>query len=88
MIGFYPVCPGSSQYILGSPSFDRTTIALENGNMFCVEALGLTDEAVYIQSAELNGNPYHKYYITHNDIMEGGKLTLVMGNIPNKNWPE
>lgn len=84
MMGFYPVCPGSSQYILGSPSFEKTTITLEKGKQFCIEAIGLTDEAIYIQSIELNGKPYHNYYITHDDIMKGGKLTLIMGDTPQR----
>lgn len=88
MMGFYPVCPGSNQYILGSPSFEKTTISLNNNNSFQIEARNLSDNNIYIQKAELNGKPYNEYYISHSDIIKGGKLVLEMGNTPNKEWPK
>ena len=86
MIGFYPVCPGMPCYVLGSPSFEKTTLTLENGKQFIIEAHGVSDKNIYIQSATLNGRPYDKSYILHNDIMAGGTLAFVMGNCPNKEW--
>lgn len=86
MIGFYPVCPGMPYYVIGSPGFEESIISLDNGKKFIVEAKGYSEENIYIQSATLNGKPYDKNYILHQDIMNGGKLSFVMGNTPNKEW--
>ncbi|MDR2231590.1 MAG: glycoside hydrolase family 92 protein, partial [Tannerella sp.] len=84
MMGFYPVCPGSSAYVIGSPSFEEITISLDNGNQFKIKAEGYSEDNIYIQSATFNGKPYDKGYILHDDIMNGGTLSFVMGNSPNK----
>jgi predicted alpha-1,2-mannosidase len=84
-LGFYSVCPGTDQYVIGSPVFGKATITLENGKKFIVEALNNSKENVYIQSATLNGKPYSRNYITHEDIMNGGTLVLQMGDQPAKN---
>lgn len=81
--GFYSVCPGTDQYVIGSPLFPKMTISLENGRSFIVEAENNSPENVYIQSATLNGVPYEHNFITHNAIMNGGTLHLVMGSKPN-----
>lgn len=86
MTGFYPVCPSMPYYVLGSPGFEEITITLDNGKKFTIEANGYSEENIYIQSATLNGMPYDKSYIMHQDIMNGGKLSFVMGNAPNKTW--
>jgi len=83
-MGFYPVCPGSDQYSIGSPCLNKVTIYLENRKIFSIQALELTKENVYIQSIQLNGNSYNKKYITHNDLINGGMLVLQMGPKPNK----
>lgn len=85
-MGFYPVCPGSPYYALGSPTFPFLCIRLENGKSFTMEAINASEENIYIQSAELNGKPYTQNYIHHEDIMSGGQLRFVMGNKPNKSW--
>lgn len=85
-MGFYPVCPGSDHYALGSPLFDKTSIQLENGKTFTIQTDGSSAENIYIQSAKLNGVPYTKSYIKYEDIAEGGLLEIIMGNAPNKNW--
>ena len=59
-LSFYSVCPGTDQYVIGSPVFNRTTITLENGKKFIVEAKGNSGENVYIQTASLNGKPYNQ----------------------------
>jgi predicted alpha-1,2-mannosidase len=84
MMGFYPVCPGSLDYVIGSPSFDRCTISLENGKKFTIESPGASEGRIYIQSATLNGEPYDKAWISHADIMNGGRLVLEMGPQPKK----
>lgn len=85
-LGFYPVCPGSPYYIIGSPAFEEAKIQLENKKTFTVRALGVSEKNCYIQSARLNGKPYEKTYLTYKQIMEGGVLTFVMGDKPNKKW--
>ena len=83
-MGFYPVCPGSDQYILGSPNAKSITLNLENGNTFKISAPKMDDKNVYIQSVWLDGKPYNKAYITHADIMKGGELRFEMSSKPNK----
>ena len=85
-IGFYPVTPGSNVYVLGTPTFEETTINMANGKKFVLKANGVSDENIYIQSATLNGAPYTKSYIMHSDIVDGSVLVLEMGSEPNKAW--
>ncbi|MDC1237434.1 GH92 family glycosyl hydrolase [Polaribacter sp.] len=81
-LGFYPVTPGSNQYIIGSPLFDKATINLENGKSFTVEAIDNSSENKYIKSATLNGENYEFSFINHKDIMKGGSLVFKMTNQP------
>jgi predicted alpha-1,2-mannosidase len=85
-MGFYPVCPGSSYYILASPSFDKVTIQLEDGKSFVIKAQNASADNVYVQSVLFNGVPYSKNYLLHSDIAAGGELEFVMGNEPNLEW--
>ncbi len=85
-LGFYPVNPASQTYIIGSPFFKQSSIQLESGKTFTVVANGVSDENIYIQSAKLNGKEYTKSYITHQQLMAGGKLEFEMGSTPNKSW--
>lgn len=78
-IGFYPVCPGSNEYVIGSPSVDKATLNLENGKQFIVKATNLNEKNIYIQRILLNGKPLSGYILKHEDIMNGGMLELVMG---------
>ncbi|MFB6455439.1 GH92 family glycosyl hydrolase [Chitinophaga sp. Hz27] len=78
-LGFYPMCPGSDQYELGSPAVDKATLQLENGKTFVVEAKNQSDKNVYVQQVLLNGKPWKQLTISHADIMNGGTLTFVMG---------
>lgn len=86
MMGFYPVTPGSPTYNIGSPLFEHVKVHLGNGKYFEVEARNCSAENKYIQSATLNGKEWNKAWFGHEDIMQGGKLALVMGNKPNKEW--
>ena len=83
-LGIYSVCPGTDQYVLGSPVFRKATITMEDGRKFVIEADGNSQQNVYIQSATLNGKPLDKNYITYKDIADGGVMRLVMGPEPNK----
>jgi len=85
-MGIYSVTPGMDYYVIGSPSFDKITLNLENGNTFVIEAKKNSAENVYIQSSQLNGKTNTKTYLTNNDIMKGGKIVFEMGNQPNKDW--
>lgn len=81
-LGFYSVCPGTDQYVIGSPVFEKATITLENGNRFVIEAKNNNRSNVYIQSAALNGKQYTRNWLTHADIVNGGLLQLVMNDRP------
>jgi predicted alpha-1,2-mannosidase len=81
-LGIYSVCPGTDQYVIGSPLFKKVTLTLENGNKFVIEASNNNKENVYIRSAMLNGKPYTHNWITYADIMNGGSLHFEMGNAP------
>ena len=86
MIGFYPVTPGLPMYVIGSPTFQDVTINLENGKTFRVKCENYSPDHKYIQSAKLNGKTWTKSWFTHEDLMAGGVLELVMGKHPNKEW--
>ncbi len=82
-LGIYSVCPGTDEYVIGSPVFEKATITLENGNKFVIEAKNNNKENIYIQSATLNGVPLEKNYITYSDIINGGEMKFEMSNEPN-----
>lgn len=85
-MGFYPVTPGTTQYIMGSPWFDKVTIHLENGKDFVIEAKNQSKANVYVQHVHLNDQDYSKTYIDHRDIIKGGTLYLEMSDQPNLDW--
>lgn len=85
-LGFYPVTPGSTDYAIGSPRFERATLHLDGGRRFEVEARGLSDTNMYIQSARLNGRLYWHSYLRHADLVAGGRLVFEMGPAPNEAW--
>ena len=82
-LGFYPVCPGSDQYILGAPLFKKATIHLENGNDVVINAPENSDKNIYIDALKLNGQNYTKNYYTHGDLMNGAKIDVKMSATPN-----
>lgn len=84
-MGFYSVCPGTNQYVIGSPLFKNTTITLENGKKFRIIAKNNDDKHVYIAKATLNGKTLSKNYLTNQQIMQGGTLVLEMSANPDKN---
>ena len=84
-MGFYPVCPGTNQYVLGAPYLPYMEIHLENGRTFTIEAPGVDDERRYVKSVKLNGENYSKGYITIEQILSGGRLFFEMSATPNKN---
>lgn len=83
-LGIYSVCPGTDEYVLGSPKFRKATITMEDGKKFVIEAKGNSKDNVYIQNATLNGKRHTRNYIHCSDIVNGGVLELQMGNQPEK----
>ncbi len=85
-LGFYPVCPASGEYAIGSPSVSKASMNLGNGKVFQVKATNLSEKNTYIKSVQLNGKPLHKAVLTHNDIIGGGEIVFEMDDVPNKKW--
>jgi predicted alpha-1,2-mannosidase len=85
-LGFYPVFPASTNYVIGSPLFNKASISVTGGKKFTVEAVNNSAQNIYVQSIQLNGKPYTKTYISHSDIINGGTLKLFMGSKPNYNF--
>jgi predicted alpha-1,2-mannosidase len=85
-LGFYPVFPANCAYVMGSPLFNKAVIQLPEGKTFVITAINNNSSNVYIQNVKLNGKPYDKTYIKHQDIMQGGELEFVMGSKPNKKY--
>ena len=85
-MGFYPVNPVSGEYEIGTPLFPEMRLNLSNGKTFTVLAPNVSRENIYIQSVTVNGQPYDKSYITHQQIMDGATVEFVMGNQPGKIW--
>ena len=85
-MGLYPFNPASATYEIGTPLFDKSTINLENGKQFIIAAKNVSDKNFYIQSVQLNGEDYNETFITHDQILAGGTLKLIMGSEPNKSW--
>jgi predicted alpha-1,2-mannosidase len=85
-LGFYPECPGSPVYEIGSPIFDRSSITMANGKVFTVLANHVSAQNKYIQSATLNNKHWSKPWFSHADIADGGTLVLEMGSHPNVTW--
>ena len=85
-MGFYPVNPVSGEYEIGTPLFPEMRLNLDNGKTFTVLAPNVSRENIYIQSVKMNGQPYDKSYITHQQIMDGATIEFVMGNQPGEIW--
>lgn len=83
-LGLYPVNPAQGVYSIGSPLFDKATVTLESGNQFIIEAIDLSEENKFIQSITLNGEKIDRIYLTHDEIVKGGKLVFNMGSLPDK----
>jgi predicted alpha-1,2-mannosidase len=85
-LGFYPVCPGSLEYIIGTPKLNKAVINVGEDKIFTIKANNLSPTNYYIQSVKLNGKMWNKSFIRHEDIMNGGELVFEMGSEPNKYW--
>ena len=87
-MGFYPVDPVSGKYEIGTPLYPEMKMHLANGKTFTILAPAVSKENIYIQSVKLDGKPYDKSYITHEQIMNGSIFEFEMGNKPGKVWYE
>ena len=84
-LGFYPVCPGTDQYVMGAPLFKKATLQMENGKTLVINAPENSDKNIYIKNMNFNGKPHTKNYVTHEDMQNGGEINIEMSDIPNKN---
>ncbi len=82
-LGFYPVAPGTTQYVLGAPLFKMATLHFENGNSLVINAPDNSEKNIYIESMTFNGKNYTKNYLDHNDLFKGGVIDYKMGDKPN-----
>ena len=85
-MGIYPVNPVSGEYEIGTPLFPEMRVNLANGKTFTVLAPNVNRENIYIQSVKVNGQPYDKSYITHQQIMDGATVEFEMGSQPGEIW--
>ncbi|HWH69061.1 MAG TPA: glycoside hydrolase family 92 protein, partial [Candidatus Sulfotelmatobacter sp.] len=85
-LGFYPVCPGDTNYLLGSPLFKRATLTLPKGKTFTLSAQHSGPQTPYINGATLNGKPFNRTYLAHDEIVNGGEMTFDMVSAPNYKW--
>lgn len=83
-LGFYPVCPGSNEYVLGAPLFKKAIVHLENGKDIHIEAPNNSSSNIYIKDMKVNGEEYTKNYLKHDALMNGAVISIEMDNTPNK----
>jgi predicted alpha-1,2-mannosidase len=83
-MGFYPVCPASDQYVLGTPLFRKTTVTFDDGKKLILNAPLSSDKNLYIQNMQYNGKLYDKNWISHSDIKKGATIDFTLGAAPNK----
>ena len=82
-LGFYPVCPGTDQYVLGAPLFKKATVHFENGKTLEIKAPQNSRTNIYIKDMKVNGAEYSKNYVTHSLLQNGGVVDCVMSDAPN-----
>ncbi|MFS2020192.1 GH92 family glycosyl hydrolase [Massilia sp. CT11-108] len=85
-LGFYPVAPGSNEYVIGRPFVERAALNLPNGKRFTIRTEGLSDANPYVASVTLNGKPLARSVLRHEDIVAGGELVFRMQATPNRDW--
>ena len=83
-LGFYPVCPGTDQYVLGTPLFKKVTVKMDGGKTLVIQAPQNSEKAQYVEMVTLNGKPVSTNWLGHFDLMKGGTLNFTMRSIPNK----
>jgi putative alpha-1,2-mannosidase len=85
-MGFYPVTAGVPAYTFGSPIFSKVTLHLDGGKTFVLDASKADADNKYIQSVKVNGKAWDKTWFSHDVLVSGGRVTMEMGDRPNKGW--
>jgi predicted alpha-1,2-mannosidase len=85
-MGFYPVCPASDGYVIGSPTVEKAVMKLSNGKTFTMTAENLSERNIFIQSARLNGKKWDKPFLPYAELKRGGSIVFTMGPEPNRSW--
>ncbi len=85
-LGFYPVAPGSNQYVLGRPFVDRAVLHLPNGKTLTIEGKGMNDTHEFVKDVLLNGKSLDRSYVTHEELMRGGTLTFLFSSERDADW--
>jgi len=85
-MGVYPVCPGRPVYAISSPLFKSVTIHLNNEKQWVIRADNPSERNRYIQSVTLNGKPWHRLWLSHETILQGGEISFALDSLPNTNW--
>jgi putative alpha-1,2-mannosidase len=83
-MGFYPLCPGKPEYVLGSPLFGKITLHLPTDKTLEIEAQGQSGSAVYVSGVTVDGTSHKSTYLPHETLMHGGKIVFSMQNHPSK----
>jgi predicted alpha-1,2-mannosidase len=84
-LGFYPVTPGTDEYVIGSPLFNKATLTFENGKKLVIDAPGNSKDNVYVQEIKFNGKKINNNYFRHGQLLKGGTIVFRMGPQPEKN---
>lgn len=85
-LGFYPVCPGTTVYDIGSPLFEKATLRLAGGKTFSISAASNGPQRQYIRGATLNGQPFARTYLKHDEIINGGEIAFDMTSAQDYKW--
>jgi predicted alpha-1,2-mannosidase len=85
-MGFYPVAPGSNEYVLGRPFVDRAVLHLPSGKALTIKSVGMSEAQGFVKDVLLNGKSLDRSYVTHQELMEGGELKFVFSNEKDATW--
>ena len=85
-LGFYPVAPGSNQYVLGRPFVDRAVLHLPNGKLLTIESVNLSEERGFVKDVLLNGKSLDRSYVTHDELISGGELRFIFSSEKDAEW--
>jgi predicted alpha-1,2-mannosidase len=85
-LGFYPVAPGSNQYVIGRPFVDRARLHLPNGKQLIIESVSLSQERGFLKDVLLNGKSLDRSYVTHEELMKGGEIKFIFSTENDADW--
>jgi predicted alpha-1,2-mannosidase len=85
-LGFYPMCPGDPEYLIGSPIFDKATLTFPDGKAFIITARCNGPQRPYIVKAALNGKEFNRVYLLHEEVRNGGEIVFDMTSAPDYKW--